>query len=69
MQQMMGLYQERINLIPQGKRVVSEPERQRTLVDLLDAQTELITALEKFPVTSIHVKRSEVTEFEKLTLE
>jgi len=51
-----------MNLIPQGKRVVSEPERQATLVDLVAAQTELSTNLEKFPITSINVKRSDVTE-------
>ena len=37
MQAMKNLYQERVNLIPQGKRVVPEPERQATLIDLIEA--------------------------------
>mgnify|MGYP001299654808 CR=1 FL=1 len=51
-----------MNLIPQGKRVVPEPERQSTLIDLIEAQNELSKNLEKFPVTSLNFKRSDVTE-------
>lgn len=46
-----------------------EPERRATLIDLLEAQTELVKNLEKFPIASVHVRRSEVTQKERLDLE
>lgn len=44
--------------VPPGTREVPEEERLQTLKDLREAQKEIITALERFPVANLTVKRS-----------
>ena len=66
---MQNLYSERLKMIPAGKRVVPEPERQKVLVDLIEAKNELVKNLERFPIFSIHAIRSDKTEKEKYAME
>ena len=55
--------------IPPGNRLVPEAERTKYLRDLIEVKNEIINALERFPIITSKVSRSQSTQAAKLKLE
>jgi len=55
--------------IPPGNRLVPEAERIKYLTDLIEVKNEIINALERFPIITSNVSRSQSTQAAKLKLE
>jgi hypothetical protein len=50
-----------LDAIPPGNRLVPEAERIKYLADLIEVKNEIINALERFPIISTNVSRTQST--------
>lgn len=57
--ELKNIYMEHMNLIPYGKRLVSEAERLETIVNLKEALNSITETLDRFPIMLLNVHRSE----------